>query len=281
MRIRTISRLAAATVAALLVAGASACGSSSSSGSSSSCTPVHELSTISSGKLTVAIPELPPFTSYSNGKASGIDPSIVNKIAKMECLDVTYDQVAFAEAIPAVQSRRADIAIGDFYRTKDRAKVVGLSDAMYTDQMGIVSKKGISSLSDLEGETVGTVDGYLWQDDVKAIWGSKLKIYSSNVEMREDIESGRIAAGFDSYATAATYSKGKDYTAKVAKADSRVSSSVNGVQAGIPYTKSNTALGKALNADIKTLRKNGDLAKIFSDMGLDTSATKITKNELI
>lgn len=268
--------------AAFMLSGLVACGSSSgSSSSSSNCKAAHEFSTITTGQLTVAIPELAPFASYKDNKATGIDPSIVDKIAAMECLSVSYTQVSFAEAIPAVQSNRADIAIGDYYRTKERAKVVGMSDAMYADQLGIVSKDGSDTLKSLEGQKVGTVDGYLWLNDTKKIWGDNLTIYSSNVEMREDIESGRIVAGFDSYATAAAYSKGKDYSSKVAKADSRVSSSVNGVQAGIPYTKSNTALGDALNADIKTLRDDGSLAKIFSDMGLDTSATKITSSDLI
>jgi polar amino acid transport system substrate-binding protein len=265
-----------------MMSGLVACGSSSgASSSSSNCKAAHEFSTITTGQLTVAIPELPPFTSYKDNKATGIDPSIISKIADLECLSVSYTQVSFAEAIPAVQSNRADIAIGDYYRTKERAKVVGMSDAMYADQLGIVSKDGTDTLKSLEGKKVGTVDGYLWLNDTKKIWGDNLTIYSSNVEMREDIESGRIVAGFDSYATAAAYSKGKDYSSKVAKADSRVSSSVDGVQAGIPYTKTNTALGDALNADIKKLRDDGTLAKIFSDMGLDTSATKITSSDLI
>ncbi|KFJ04788.1 substrate-binding periplasmic protein [Bifidobacterium subtile] len=272
----------AAAVVTLMIGTMAACGSPSGSGaSSSSCKPAHDFSTITKGTLTVAIPELPPFTSYKNNKATGIDPSIVSSIAKMECLSVSYSQVAFAEAIPAVQSGRADIAIGDFYRTKERAQVVGMSDAMYADQLGIVSKTGASSLASLESKKVGTVDGYLWLDDTKKIWGDNLTIYSSNVEMRQDLESGRIAAGFDSYATAVAYSKGKDYQSKVAQKDKRVDSTINGVQAGIPYTKTNEDLGKALNADIGTLRSKGTLAKIFSDLGMDTSATKITSRPLI
>lgn len=279
----TTIRTAAALMASVaLVAGLTACGSDVADTSSvaADCKPAHEFSTITQGKLTIAIPELPPFSSYQDGKATGIDPQIIEKIAAKECLTPEYMQTSFAESIPAVQSGRADVAVGDYYRTKERAAVVGMSDAMYADQLGIVSKSGTSSLKSLEGQNIGTVDGYLWLDDAKAIWGDKLTIYPSNVEMVQDIESGRIMAGLDSYATAANYSKGKDYTSKVADKDDRVGASIDGVQAGIPYTKGNAALGTALNEDLKALRDDGSLAAVFSGLGLDTSATEITSKPI-
>ena len=44
---------------------------------------------------------------------------------------------------------------------------MGLTAPMYTDQMAFISKDGVKSMSELEGKKVGTVDGYLWVDDVR------------------------------------------------------------------------------------------------------------------
>ena len=50
---------------------------------------------------------------------------------------------------------------------------------------------------------------------------------------------------------------------------------------GIPYTKDNADLGKALDDDIATLRGNGKLDQIFTDHNVDTSLTKLDGDYLV
>ena len=274
----------AAAVTGLLLAGCS----SGSSGESSStvaadCTPANVFTTIKDGTLTIAAPEFPPFSSLAGGTAAGVDVDIITAIAEMECLTPEYVQVDYSGAVPAVQSGRTDVAIGDYYRTTSRAEVVGLSEAMYVDGMGIISKDGVTDIPTILTRNVGTVDGYLWVADLQAQLGGKLKIYKSNVEMWADLDSGRIDVGIDSVPAAAfsASQNGGDWKVTTADPYEPIGASVKPAQVGIPFTKSNTALGEALNADIAALRADGTLKQIFIDHDVDPSLTEVEDSYLL
>lgn len=273
----------AAVAASLLIAGMAlaSCSDSPSSSSAAStdpnCTPVHEFDTIEAGVLKIATPELPPFSSYNDGAPEGIDVDVINAIAELECLTPEYIAVEYSGAVPAVQSGRADVAVGDYYRTTSRAEIVGLSDPMYFDGMGIISKDGVTELDEVLKRNVGTVDGYLWVPDMKELLGSDLKIYKSNVEMWADLEAGRIDVGIDSIPVAELVIKSKEgWEVDALDPDDRVGASVKPAQSGIPFAKDNTELEKALNEDIKTLREDGTLADIFTKFGVDPAETEVT-----
>src|ERR1700676_4968856 len=112
-----------------------------SAAASAACTPKHNFATIDKGKLTVAVSIYAPYSGLSSaGDVEGVDGDIVKKIAEMECLEVKGTSVSGAAAIESVASNRADITIGDWYRTAARAKVVNLSAPIYADQSAIYSK---------------------------------------------------------------------------------------------------------------------------------------------
>ncbi len=271
-------------VTGLMLAGCSSGGSAKSNANASpGCTPAHTFSTINGGKLTTAAPEFPPFSSLSGGSASGVDVDIASAIASMECLSMNYVQVDYSGAVPAVQSGRSDIAIGDYYRTTSRSKIVGLSEPMYVDGMGVISKDGVTDIPTILTRNVGTVDGYLWVADLKKQLGDKLKVYKSNVEMWADLKNGRIDVGIDSVPTAQYMAKqnGADWKVETAAPDDRIGASVKPAQVGLPYTKDNSALGTALNEDIATLRSNGKLATIFTDHNLDPKLTEVSGSYLL
>ena len=278
----------AALVASLFIAGMalSSCSDSPSADTegtvNSDCTPAHEFDTIEDGVLKVATPELAPFSAYNNGSPEGIDVEIVEAIADLECLTPEYIAIEYSGAVPAVQSGRADIAIGDYYRTSSRAEIVGLSDPMYFDGMGIISKDGVTDLSEILERKVGTVDGYLWVADMKELLGSDMKIYKSNVEMWADLEAGRIEIGIDSIPVSELVATSKSgwEIASIAP-DERVGASVKPAQSGLPFTKENAGLETALNEDIATLRDNGTLADIFTQFGVDPAETEVTEAYLL
>jgi polar amino acid transport system substrate-binding protein len=278
-----IKALAAGTVATgLLLSGCTSATTPSAAGSAG-CTAAHAgLTTVTGGKLTVAAPEFAPFASLTGGTPNGIDIEIVQAIADLECLGTEYVQVEYSAAVPAVQSGRADVAVGDYYRTTSRAEIVGLSDPMYYDGMGIISQDGVTDLPTILTRKVGTVDGYLWVPDLKKVVGDKLKVYKSNVEMWADLKAGRIEIGIDSIPVGELHAKDNPgWQVATAQADSRIGASVKPAQAGLPYTKDNAGLGTALNEDIAKLRTSGKLAEIFTKHGVDPDQTDVKDNYLL
>lgn len=279
-----IRKLAAVITPLVLLSSLTACSESDSASAQGDgdCTPVHEFDTVEEGLLTVAAPEIPPFAHVEGpDSATGVDIEIVEAIAEMECLDVAYTSVQFAAAIPSVISGRADLAAGAFYRTATRAEEVGLSAPIYLDMMGLISTDGVSTVAEMEELNVGTVDGYLWGEDLKDVLGDGLSVYPSNVEMWADLEAGRIDVGIDGYGVAADLAAGTEYEAVVGDPDDRVAASVEPVQAALPHTPGNEAFTTALDEDIASLHEDGTIARILEDAGLDPAIGETGEPRLV
>lgn len=272
-----LKRIATLVPVGLLTAATlTACGSSSTSTVSADCKPAHsDVKTLKDGTLTAAGYDLPPFSKIEGDEITDVDGDIIKAIAKKECLTVTVKSVQAAAAIPMVQNGQADIAFGDWYRTKERAAIVSLTDPIYTDQMGIISEDGVSSIPDMKGKSVGTVDGFLWVDDLKKYLGD-LKVYSSPLNLYQDLTSGRLDIAVDSFGSGVYNTDKYDgkYKVEVAEKFDPVKASLQGAQSTFPTMKSETALLDALNEDIADLRDSGELAKIMKENGLDESAAE-------
>lgn len=283
MRMKTY-KWALVTAAAVVLSSLTACGGSSSGTDSSNeiaapddCTPKGEVETVKDGTLTVAIAENPPVVITSGGRFDGLEPILIEKFAADYCLALQVDTMSFAATIPAVQSGRADMAAGGYYRTAEREKVVDLSAPIWLDQLGIIAEAKVDTISDLDGMKVGTVDGYLWVPDLQKTLGSELTIYPSNVEMKADLEAGRIEVAVDSLSLASGY---EGYESAAAQPDDRVASTINPAQVGWPYAKGNAALGDALDGAIAEWHDDGSIVTALDESGLpaslaDTGAPRI------
>lgn len=269
-----------ALAAVLIVGGLGGCAKPVASGQvARGCEPVHEFDTVQDGTLTVTTFDLPPFTQVKGHELAGVDGDILYAIAERECLTVTVVPQATAANIPTVKVGRADLTAAAWYRTAERAKVVGLSDPLYTDQMGIISKQGISAVPDLKGRKVGTVDGYLWVEDLQDYLGSDLKIYSTTLNMYQDLAAGRLDVGVDSFGSGEY--NAKDMEVEVARPLDAVAASLQGAQIAYPVNADNTAMLKAFNEDIAELHESGEIARILERNGLDRSAGDVGEPELI
>lgn len=249
------------------------------------CTPAHTFPTVEAGKLTVAIYEYPPFSTVTaDGQIGGVDSDIVKAIAKANCLEIVPASVDPAATIQYVVSGKADVAVGDWYRTEERARVMGLSWPTYLDQMGIYSKDGLSKIEDLLGKKVGTVSGFLWVTDLQALLGSDLQLYPNPVALAQDLAAGRVEVGVDSFGTGVfAQAKGgyEGIQIKVAEPDDRVQASIQAAQAAIIYSLDNPGFGAALDAGIQAMHASGELAEILKANGLDPSGADVGEPRLV
>ncbi|ALX44408.1 amino acid ABC transporter [Burkholderia humptydooensis] len=249
------------------------------------CKPSHQFKTVVPGTLTISTAEFPPFdVPGADGSLGGVEGDILKKIADKECLKINAQPVGFSSAIQYVTTGKADLSAGQWYRTGDRAKVVGLTDPLYLDQLGIYSKEGFTKISDLKGKQVGTVQGYNWTADLQAVFKDDLKLYPTPVALAQDLQAGRVDAGLDSVATGLYAQKKGGYQGmkiRVGLADPRVKASVNPAQVGFVFSKDNAALGEAINADIAEMQKAGEIAAILKSYGLDPKGADVGPARLI
>jgi len=282
-KLKTAGALAAVVLAAGL--GLTACGGSSTA-SSSNCTPKHQgIQTVAAGKLTIGVIDIPPFSSYNSGKPTGIDIAIANKIAKDECLEPVYQQATYADAVQSISGGNIDLALGTIDATEKRLKAVDFSASTYLDGMGIASKTGATTVADLEKmKKVGTIDGYLWVEDLRKILGDKLVTYPSSVELKADFDAGRLDADVDAYGVQVLQFKdaaGVTVALSNEKPDPRVGAITQAPEAAFPMTKGNTSLKEALDAGIQAQREDGTIAKLLKDAGLSEGLGKVAEKQYV
>jgi polar amino acid transport system substrate-binding protein len=268
--------LVAATI--LLLAGVGAgCSSDDSGGDSavaSDCKPAHTVKTLKEGVLTTVNESAMPFADIDGKLPVGMDGLIIQHIAKLECLELSSSLVDAAAVIPSVQTGKADVGFGDWYRTEERLKTVTMSDGMYMDANGLVSKDGVSTFEELKSLSVGGLSGTNYSSGLKAYLGGDYKEYPTEAAVYQDLKSGRIDVAADSLA-AAGYTLGKDFqTITPESVPAELGTAFDPTQVGIVINPDSTGLLEAINEDLAAMREDGTLLEIakkynFPEASLD------------
>lgn len=277
-RMRTVASCVTAIAAVLALA---ACGGSSSSdsrgatgNSAEACAPKHAgLKTLKQGSLEVAAYVSPPYVVEHGDSYAGIDAQIVKKIAELECLEVQIKSVPGPALAPTVESKRADVAIGGIYYSKDRASKFSLTTPMYHDGVGLLSNSGVTSLEQLSGSTLGVVQGYLWNTEFqKALGSDHVKLYQSSASMITDLKAGRIdAAALTGMEAVYRAQKGGSLKATSLAPTPKVIESTHPNNVVLLLGSRSGALADAFSADIKTLVTGGFIGRILKKNGADAA----------
>lgn len=269
-------RLLTGVTAFLFMSSMSACSAESAAPVAAGCTPEHDFSTVKAGVLTVAATDSPPASSTANNSFTGAEATLLKKFASANCLSIEAQPTSFAGAIPAVESGRADIAAGGFYRTAARAEIVMLSEPITVDRLAAVSKTKVATVAEAVGQKVGTVDGYMWTADIRRTMGAEVTVYPSSVEMRADLKAGRISVAFDSSGLAAVlYAKDGDISINDLAPDDRVAATAEPAQIGFPTGKTNVKLSEALNTSIGKWKQDGTIVGAMTEVGLPASSADV------
>lgn len=282
--ISILSRAGAAVFLLTLFTGCGADGDNTGA-SEDNCEPAHpDIKTVMSGTLTVSALQFPPYVTLQGNEMGGLEGDVIARLAEMECLTVTPKQMDAAAVVPAAQAGRVDLASGNWWRTADRAEVMALTEPIYVDQVAIVSEDGASSFDQLSDRFVGSVGGYQWNAELKALYGpDQVKIYSSPAGMYNDLEAGRVGAAIDSFGAAAYAKEQNELTWEVVVAEPHdgVGSSSQPAQCAFPMSKDNEELVAAMNDNLASMRDDGTLADLAEKNGLDRSAAETGPPRLI
>lgn len=249
------------------------------------CKPAHEFQTVTPGKLTVAVYNYPPFIMVTtDNQASGIDFEMVKKAAEANCLEVVSLNLAPAAVVQSVISGKADVAVGAWYRSEERSKVLGLSAPTYMDPMTAISKDGVETVDGMMGKSVGTVQGYTWNGTLQKVFGTNVKLYPDGLAMYSDLEAGRVDLALDGSVAPVEAKKGgrlEGFQTKLVKSDPRIPDTVEPPQSALLYTLGNKGLGEALDETVTTMHKDGTLAKLLTDAGYSPEMGDVGEPRLV
>ena len=87
-------------------------------------------------------PSIPPLSFICNGKPSGLEPDLLTEWANRRGWKLEYLIMDFASQIPAIQTGKADLAMGYISITEERQKQVLFSDGYLLSEMVLITRKG-------------------------------------------------------------------------------------------------------------------------------------------
>jgi polar amino acid transport system substrate-binding protein len=259
-----------------LMLGVAACGSSGSDSaatSASGCKPKHKFSTVAGkGQLTVSLAEYPPYAmTTADGKLTGLDGDIINTIAQMECLKSKPVKLDVAGIPSGIQTGRADVAGGSWNLSKDRQKVVDMTDPLYLNRFALLSKEGMTTIKQLDGsKSIGDLQGNWWNAAGQKRWGNNYKLYPTMTALMSDLVAGRIEVAIGDPGTFAYYIKQNNITgfkSTLLDPDPSWTPSAPTIQSGLMLSKKNAGMRNAFNDDIAELKSNGKLKAILEKWG--------------
>lgn len=172
------SALCAALLAAVtfLVAG---CGGGASAGSAPSGNPLHDMlpaSVRQSGTLTIGgSTAVAPYLYKDGATVVGFEKELMDALGTVLGVRIEFVDTGFPGLVPGLQSRKLDVAMGDFTDTPERQQAVDFVDYTTSYQTLLVQKgnpKNLHSTDDLCGATVASAVGSL-SDKLAAEQGTR------------------------------------------------------------------------------------------------------------
>ena len=203
---RSFLAAAAVSVAALAM---TACGGSASSAASSvassaasseaASSAAAELTTVETGKLTMATnATFPPYEmTTDSGELEGIDVDTAKAIAEKLGLELQIDDMDFDAALLSVQQGKADIVMAGVTVTDERKAVMDFSDSYATGIQSIIvpNDSDIASPDDLSGKKIGTqrgTTGYIYCSD--DFGDDAVVAYDSGLTAVQALNNGQVDA---------------------------------------------------------------------------------------
>jgi ABC-type amino acid transport substrate-binding protein len=231
--------------------------------------------------IKVAYEPYAPYTSLVGGRLTGLDADILNAAAQKLNLQVVPFETDFPGMLASVQARRVDITIGGVAWTAARQKQGLFTDPPYYSPPAMAVRQGESftSVGELQGRPLGTVEGYVWVDSIKQIPGANLHVYPDAASVFSDLSSGRIDGAFldplliiAAQRAAANSAIGTTYLTPPTAADVAAHPAYSYFQpymTGFYLPAQETKLQAALNQQIDAMYKDGSLAALIMKYGGD------------
>jgi polar amino acid transport system substrate-binding protein len=200
----------------------------------------------------------PPMEFSKEGKRTGFDIELIEALAAQMGRKVEWIDIDFKGLIPALVSKRADLAMSAIYITDERRKVVDFSDPYFAGGLVVLTTRAgpIKSLKDLDGKKVtvqvGTKSVGFLKDNYPKVERVEVE---KNQEMFNLVEIGRADAAVTGKPAAKVFAQAKPSLVVLGE-------QLTVEEYGIAVRKDAPEIRDAVNAALKQLRANGSYDKL-------------------
>lgn len=206
------------------------------------------------------------FVDPKTNKPNGFMVDVIDAVAKEAGFNVTVEPMEFSALISSLTSGKVDLTSASMYITPKRQQVINFSDPIFGYGEGMIvqkdDNKDYKSFKELPGETVGAQLGTLYVAPLQqASIFKEVKVYDTVQAMMQDVNAGRIKAGFADYPIMSYFlASGQFPNVKLVKTYEPVVPGEIGI--GIPKKK--PELVKSINDALAKLKANGKLNELVA-----------------
>jgi polar amino acid transport system substrate-binding protein len=210
-----------------------------------------------------------PYTFFAPGKAlTGFEYEIINSVARRMGRRAEFVQNDWNGLIPGLHRGLYDCVICGIEITSEKANEVDFSIPYYLTFEQFVGRRGrppITSLDQLRGEKIGTLDQTAALRMLEQTPGVIAKTYDQEISAYQDIVNGRLFGVLLDYPIAKYYAAPNPVLALSGPPFGRIAY-------GIAVEKGNSALQTEIDAALHDLIASGELRNVLSRWGLWTGS---------
>lgn len=218
-------------------------------------------------RLGVAAEPYPPFAEKNaSGEWAGWEVDIGNAVCAAMQEDCEWVEIAWDGIIPALMSNRIDVIWASMSITEERKKTIDFTSKYYSVPAVLVGAKGSGITFDaagLEGKIVGLQVATVFQNFMEAHHPDvEVRTYQSYDEHNQDLVAGRIDAVLADSIPIQEFLDSDSGSCCEVIAEAPGDEAIFGPGIGGGLRKGDTELAERINAAIKTIRENGEYARI-------------------
>ena len=153
--------------------------------------------------LTVAVaPDTAPFNFISSGVPAGLEIDLLTEWANRRNWKLEYLVMEFSSLIPAIQTGKADLAMGVISATEERKKQVLFSDGYLASHIVFMTRKGEAGLLTEQSQPSEQANGRPWVLVICLILGGGAGLFFIGLHLRRK-SLAKQSAAFQSASQAA------------------------------------------------------------------------------
>jgi polar amino acid transport system substrate-binding protein len=226
-----------------------------------------QMPTLKVGSTPTGIPFT--FLDTATNSIQGIMVDLITEVGKDAGFNVQIEPMQFSALIGALTSNRIDIISAAMFATAARREVISFSDTVYTYGEGLfvpkADSKDYTSIAELRGKVAGVQVGTAF---VKPLQDSgvfsEVKIYDTIPDIMQDVNAGRVGAGFADFPIVA-YNLQLGRFPGVRLVRSYKATIPGSVAMGV--RKTDTELLAKINASLAKITANGTVKKVLAKWG--------------
>ena len=214
-----------------------------------------------------------------SNELAGLDVDLANELAKRLGVKIVWSETAFAELIPALQTKRSDFIISGISDRSSRRETSDFVDYLVTGpQFFVLAESDAKAVTDLCGRKIGTTRSTSFPAEIEK-WskqacegsGKPAAQYvpgENSIDVRNQLKQGRIDAalqGSETLPYAQQQERGKYRI---------VGEPISTGYQGIMFRKDDGALREVVTVQLEAMIADGSYKAILDKYGLGANAVR-------